>query len=503
MSSSNCESHLLPNELWEDVFLQVNYPNVLRLKQTCRLFNDIITASTKIEYYGELTMDGLIDTDTSDLSIKDRFDLLRERRFTWENLQWKKFPAESFPGLCHLYELAGGVYAALDANNDFTALTLPTKTCEGSRKSYHLDFPARDFVMDPTQDLVVFLGGQVANDPAIHLHVRTCESAGRRPHPHSEQSRLLVHSQGRPDAWMIQIADNHVALAWNDDTETELNIRIWNWKSGTLIHEQILQDSGGRAQSFTFLSPKTFAIGFKRLSGYISIWNLDSGTEVSRLHFPELVEGDRWVHRLSVDTPPFMARPRRNHTLMVSPTHRIHTFLLTYARYASGWPSIRVYVPNGFLLSCAMPRSSERNGSNIDVPWENWGPRNTWIREAGLRDHHDLHYFGHGFRILLPLAEDNRVRILDFNMNQGIAEDLILSDCSAVSFTSPTTISYPRLFKRDVVTYLPYTLRLRAFPGSLPTNTTLLRMDERHIVAIDLQKMFNAQSRVDVHTMAI
>ncbi|TFK62396.1 hypothetical protein BDN72DRAFT_392226 [Pluteus cervinus] len=334
-------------------------------------------------------MDGLIDTDASNVSIKDRLNLLRERRFTWENLQWKIFPAESFSDSYRAYDFAGGVYAALEGSNDFTAFTLPTKTCEGSRKSHHLDFPARDFAMDPTQDLVVFLGEQAVNDPAIYLYVRTYESIV--PHPHSEQSRILVHSQTRPDACMVQIADNHLALAWNDHDETELSIQIWDWKSGTLIHDQLLEDSGGRSESFTFLSPRTFAIGVKKLSGYISIWNLDSGTEVSRLCFPEMIDGEWCIHRVSVDTPPFMARPRPNHAFMVSPTHRIHTFSLSYTGSA-GSLSLQVYVPNGFLLSCAMSlANSERNDSSIDVPWENWGPRNTRIRELGPQNYVDCH----------------------------------------------------------------------------------------------------------------
>ncbi|TFK71042.1 hypothetical protein BDN72DRAFT_494040 [Pluteus cervinus] len=486
--------HLLPNELWEHVFLYLDYPSALRCQQVCRFFNSIISASANIQYHGELTMDGMIDTNASNLPVVDRLALLRERRAAWHSLDWQLFPAQSFPRSYHAYDFVGGTFAIL-LNNEFIAITFPTKTSEGSRKSHHLDFAARDFAMDPTQDLAIFLGEQVANDPVTYIYVRTYETIAS--HPQSEQSRIAVHLNERPHDCMVQIVEDLFAFASSNSDESRLDIRIWNWKTGQIVHDHshLVDDADqGRAESFALLSSKAFAIGIKTDSGHISIWDIDSGAEVSRLCLPELADPDEWsLESVSVDAPPYLAHPRPDRTFMTSPGHRVISFSLTYS---TGSVDLRAYILSDFLTSYATPRSSDQD---IDVPWEDWGPLNTRVMDAGDQDDSDTHC--QGFRVALAADDYNiSVRILDFNPRRPAVRDPSPSDAEVVSADSSTTVSYPWIFEKDIETHLPYTMHIRELPDSCPVDVPIILLDECHVVPIGF---LGPGSEVDLFPMAI
>ncbi|TFK62401.1 hypothetical protein BDN72DRAFT_848732 [Pluteus cervinus] len=488
-------NQILPNELWEHVFLNLDYPSVLRCQRVCRLFGDIITSSAEVQYRGELSMDGMVDTGWSNLPVKQRLALLRERRSAWDNLQWELFPEETIPNVYHAYDFVDGTYAIIRNHKEFTAVIPPTKTTEGRRLTRHLEFSARDFSMDPTQDVIIFLGEQDINNPTIYLHVRSYESMS--PHPQSEQSRIPVNCQERPYDCLLQVVDDLFALSCNDTLETKMDIRIWNWKTGKLIFEKRFADVGIKAESFTFINSQAFAIADPSENGYIGIYDLSSGTEVSRLHFPELADGA--LQNIDADTPPFFANPWSDRVFMTSPRSRIHTFSLSYW-CDEGDLVLRAYLKNEILLSHATPRASEADSLGPrNVRWEDWGPKNTRIREMDPME--DSHCFSHGLRLVLPLEENYKyLRVLDFNFPRKLADNPNQSKSSVVSVTSPTTISYPSTFKEDIVTHLPYTMHLRVLPTFCPDSSdSTLILSESHIVVIN---EFDRGDESDLCTMA-
>ncbi|TFK62411.1 hypothetical protein BDN72DRAFT_882672, partial [Pluteus cervinus] len=472
---------VLPNELWEHVFLQLDCISVLQCKKVCRVFNNIITASIEIQYREELMMDGMVDTCSSNLPIKERLALLRERRSAWDNLQWQIFPTQDIPTACDFYEFMGGTFAFID-EDQFTPITLPTKTPEGSRKTHQLDFTALDFAMDATQDVVIFLAEQIVNNPSTDLYVRTYNSL--EPHPLSERPCIPVGFQERPPTCTVQIAGDILALVFNDADEIELYIRIWNWKSGRLIHEQALTNSGAKPDVFILLSAQAFALVFRTDSGYISIWNLDSGTEVSRLCLPEIIQNAE-LEEVTVDTPPLFARPQwPDRVFARSPDQRIQVFSLAYHSEEAA-PLLQVHILNEFLLSYATPPPSS-NQDPVSVRWDDWGPRNTRILNMGYSE--DAHCFSNGLRVALPMGEDDsHLRVLDFNFRRKLAaKDPDTSKSSVKSITSPTIISYPEIFKKDVITCLPYTFHERAFQDSCPVYRPLIHLGEFHVLVVDV-----------------
>lgn len=105
----------------------------------------------------QLGLDGLTDSETS-ISYQDLTKSLVRRRQAWVSLERKAPLTHHTQHDCRSYELAGGMFA--DTNKDFlTIIRLPTSSNVKVRAFERLSigFSARDFTMDPTQDLIVFL----------------------------------------------------------------------------------------------------------------------------------------------------------------------------------------------------------------------------------------------------------------------------------------------------------------------------------------------------------
>lgn len=119
----------------------------------------MIEGSSELQYIIELTLDGMVDSGSnSALLPADRLARLRDRRTAWSSLNWKKRSVIQLQGLCHAYELVGGVFVKASGGHDFFASWLPSTTGEG--RQLHrgdLKMEARDFAIDPGQDLIIFV----------------------------------------------------------------------------------------------------------------------------------------------------------------------------------------------------------------------------------------------------------------------------------------------------------------------------------------------------------
>jgi hypothetical protein len=118
----------------------------------------MIEGSSELQYIIELSLDGMVDSSSTSLSHADRLAKLRERRKAWSTLSWKKRSVIKIQGLCHAYELVGGVFVKASGRLHFLASWLPSTTGNG----YHLrrddlEMEARDFAIDPGQDLIIFV----------------------------------------------------------------------------------------------------------------------------------------------------------------------------------------------------------------------------------------------------------------------------------------------------------------------------------------------------------
>lgn len=99
---------------------------------------------------------------SSSLNTADKLSLLLERRRRWRDLDWATGYTVPIPGQYQAYELVGGSFAkAIGDAEGSTALnvtSLPSRTqTPSSILLPDLGVIAKDFAIDPSQDLLVLL----------------------------------------------------------------------------------------------------------------------------------------------------------------------------------------------------------------------------------------------------------------------------------------------------------------------------------------------------------
>ncbi|KAK7679035.1 hypothetical protein QCA50_017979 [Cerrena zonata] len=103
----------IPPELLLTVLRYLGYRDILKCEAVCKYFNKAIKDSVEMQYLIELGADGMIDgaRTPSSLPTAERLQLLLNRRARWRTLNWTKSTELNLDGLCHAYELVGGVFA--------------------------------------------------------------------------------------------------------------------------------------------------------------------------------------------------------------------------------------------------------------------------------------------------------------------------------------------------------------------------------------------------------
>jgi hypothetical protein len=105
----------------------------------------------------------MIDGPPNGIPTFARLSKLLERRRAWSTLSWSQNASVQLSGPCHAYELVGGVFCKSmknGPNSHFVACELPTRDHSGSQTVYEdVGLYARDFVIDPSQDLVAYVEG--------------------------------------------------------------------------------------------------------------------------------------------------------------------------------------------------------------------------------------------------------------------------------------------------------------------------------------------------------
>jgi hypothetical protein len=127
------------------------------------------------------------------------------------------------------YELVSGVFAQQTDGTDFATISLPSTRdpAETTVKDTHIGIQSRDFAIDPTQDLVVFLHELPLGTG--NLDLRTISSL--KPHP---LAPLQVLSWSMLDSILVTPLFVHIL----DDVVSVFLTRsprllLFNWRTGT------------------------------------------------------------------------------------------------------------------------------------------------------------------------------------------------------------------------------------------------------------------------------
>jgi hypothetical protein len=144
--------------------------------QVCRMLRDLIEQSVVLNYHIELYADGMVDGDHCQLPVAERLSQLRIRRQAWREVKWEHRLFPLIPGSWNAYELVDGIFSkTLNSAGNNTArgilfASLPSRQSPGSLILFEdLGITFRDFAMDPTQDLIVYMQCSLLSDPSRYV----------------------------------------------------------------------------------------------------------------------------------------------------------------------------------------------------------------------------------------------------------------------------------------------------------------------------------------------
>ncbi len=125
-----------------------------------------MVGSTRLQYKIELGADGLVDGPVSNDSVQERLNLLLDRRKRWRNLDWAAKVSVPISGECLAYELVADVFAKAMSmtrtswlgSEHLAFVHLPTRHAASNVViRENIGLLCKDFVIDPTQDLIAFV----------------------------------------------------------------------------------------------------------------------------------------------------------------------------------------------------------------------------------------------------------------------------------------------------------------------------------------------------------
>lgn len=125
----------------------------------------------------ELGANGM-ETTASTLSSAELLQKLRDHLKAWEQLNWKKYQVISTGNFseCRAYELVAGTFATSNGS-DLLVIWLPSPTHDGHVLRHEtIGLSIRDFAIDPTEDIIVFLedDSKYVTFYAFHSHRFIC-----------------------------------------------------------------------------------------------------------------------------------------------------------------------------------------------------------------------------------------------------------------------------------------------------------------------------------------
>ncbi|KAH8985235.1 hypothetical protein EDB86DRAFT_3246446 [Lactarius hatsudake] len=397
-------------------------------------------------------------------------------------------------GPCHAYKLAGGLFAKAikesGAARRLVALWLPSNMADKTSLIVDdLSLRIKDFALDPSQDLIVFLEHRPAasasssapnSSAGVCVHLRKLSAGAVAPHLAAKVPVLCGRAPGPVHRCMIQVVEDVVGVYFWMPLH---GVLIWNWMMGEelvvrlFIPPYVLLTSYPRDQfiqgdevperiwEFSLLSPRAHMITTLKDGGEIRIYSFCVSLVIQAAN-PPLA-----LFELTMTTGPFLTRPPTGSPFSFVRTARVHVFTLHHdpgAHWGRWRPTC--FVMCNWTLMRYVEAYRDDGASAMDVPWEAWGPTETRFLVLAM-GFQWLRYV-HGTRVVCPVLQPSgecRVEVLDFNVHASrapTAAEKLAASRLGIDLTGPVEGSrlvceplvFPAagIFAKEVVTRLPY-----------------------------------------------
>ncbi|KAF4588310.1 hypothetical protein EYR38_010277 [Pleurotus pulmonarius] len=432
----------LPNELIHRILQYSDSGSVIACTLVCRSLHDVIRQSTELQYLFELGMDGMVNCAGPTIPYQDRLKELIGHRKAWANLRWRqsslRIPGEIEES--NLYGFVAGVFAKLIHRQTFVTRRLPTIDAHESNDRWidrELSFPAKEFVIDPTQDLVIFLEEDTRpwsynGQRSICLHVQTLSTGD--PHPLARNAVLTFDIPPHPD----ESGRNNI---WFSRIKLAMDVVLMQYSIDGYI--EFIECS--------FISPRAVVFasaGETSPSLNICTFEYDqetaetTTTHKANLRLPEPVSNS-YFDVTAMQTPPILdpAHFPPSKTAATAPESHINVVSCRLTTDDGEEHELYLFVPNSILWDYASNPPVE------EVPWEDWGPENTHLEGHPLGTYV---FSSYGSRVVSSSLEPDSIDIIDLNPRRREGPSLSTAEPGLVRRTYSThSTAPPGLFQGD------------------------------------------------------
>jgi hypothetical protein len=226
--------------------------------QTSRLLKSAIDETVSLQYRIALHSSGMVDGPPGPLSTSERLSLLRSYETSWKNLDWNAHTSLPLPD-GSLWELYGNVWAHSKGIDSLVFVQIPSRLrgIPLSQWTLNLDFPLRDFGMDPSQDLLVTIERAtkcvwltsvwgrdlwlLVSSALFHCRIRLLALSTGEVHRLARDTATIEHLPAVSWSHSIRISGDYVGVLFissggdgddDDDDDDGNELVVWNWKTG-------------------------------------------------------------------------------------------------------------------------------------------------------------------------------------------------------------------------------------------------------------------------------
>ncbi|KAF8169223.1 hypothetical protein BJ912DRAFT_1149427 [Pholiota molesta] len=462
----------IPEELRIKILSLLDAVALARCSMTCKSICETIKNSSSLAYTIQLHLNGLKDTRLS-APHADLLEHVLRHRQAWLSLEFGEPVTLELPYDGYGIRLVGAAFAYSDREHVAQIISLPTSS-NIEKCSFQNARPGTlvlAFTMDPTQDMIALLYDDdtqpaQSDNRSLRIHTRTMSTDISHPLAHNSCLMMTLYPSvvygNRPEQPSLYVAHNILAFTFFDPLIRWWRVMIWDWTTSHLILDSSLAVD-------PLLPPVRYGHQFGLIdhtycsftspddSGSIRLYKFirPSGVttpaiHLATLHLPPISTGIS-IMGISAQAGPVMAQATLHIPLVVNDADRLHVFTLT-----------------GFLCATSRAMRSRTDsgaGLPLDIPWMEWGPRNTRIIYPAYKT--TARWYNrcvHGQRVVQAprtTQPDPSVEVLDFSRAavlaaQGILPRPPLSPMNPPGVLVPSSSIRHPYFRGDVETHLPF-----------------------------------------------
>ncbi|KIY63758.1 hypothetical protein CYLTODRAFT_493659 [Cylindrobasidium torrendii FP15055 ss-10] len=375
----------LPLELLEHILLFLDIKELSRCRRTTKKLQSFIDASTRLTYALEISKNGLVDNLACRAPVVEKLNLLRRTRARYGLLPtdptWQ-FEAKTMRLNQMPWEFYGNVMAFYDLSaRQLRCMRVPGVSVSKQKSVWNVKTPAfvaKDFTLDPSQNLLVFVNCENQRNTQKPLHRFRIWTLQGVPHPAASIPEITIETEdifAEDIFYHMRLSGEHLGVLFQTKDLLMSVFACWNWKTGKLV---TLLDHGIVFSSFAFLDnrhlfvtvPGLVIIPFRHCDPNKVVRTM-RGTFISfELPFVQAHPDEEDICCIRADPQPDWPNADPSVPFYDEPNELVYTVEV----YTEEEQPFFLVIPRKTVLPWITQAAI---GDRLNIPWKDWGPHGT------------------------------------------------------------------------------------------------------------------------------